>query len=166
MKKKIVFGLFLLALLLVPLSVDSCVVLDHAFIVRDNVDMAKEKEFITMRLAPIRTFTEYTMMVTAYDLSYQCCKKYPSHPAYGVTASGKKIGTDIFEKDGIFAAPSNFPFGTVMEVEGYGMGKVYDRGSGIKYWPHIGMYGLDIFFHDSEITNAWGVKYLKVKVYD
>ncbi len=27
---------------------------------------------------------------TAYDLSFECCGKYPSHPEYGITFSGRK----------------------------------------------------------------------------
>ena len=59
-----------------------------------------------------KRYKEYEMEVTAYDLSYESCGKHPNHPAYGVTASGKKIGVDIFEEDGIIAAPKDFPFGT------------------------------------------------------
>lgn len=31
-------------------------------------------------------------IATTYDLSYESCGKYPSHPTYGITFSGKKSG--------------------------------------------------------------------------
>jgi 3D (Asp-Asp-Asp) domain-containing protein len=113
-----------------------------------------------------KNYKEYVMEVTAYDLSYASCGKYPDHPAYAVTASGKKIGTDIFEEEGIIAAPKNFPFGTKIEIEGWGTGTVWDRGGAIKYYEETGMYRLDIFIADSQKAKEWGKRILKVKVFD
>lgn len=113
-----------------------------------------------------KNYKEYVMEVTAYDLSYASCGKYPDHPEYAVTASGKKIGTDIFEEEGIIAAPKNFPFGTKIEIEDWGTGTVWDRGGAIKYYEKTGMYRLDIFIADSQKVKEWGKRVLKVKVFD
>ena len=112
-----------------------------------------------------RRYKEYEMEVTAYDLSYESCGKHPNHPEYAVTASGKKIGVDIFEEDGIIASPENFPFGTKMEVAGWGTGTVWDRGGAIKYDEKTGRYRLDIFISDRAKALEWGRKIVKVKVF-
>lgn len=112
-----------------------------------------------------KRYKEYEMEVTAYDLSYESCGKHPNHPEYAVTASGKKIGVDIFEEDGIIASPKDFPFGTKMEVEGWGTGTVWDRGGAIKYDEKTGRYRLDIFFSDRAKALDWGRKIVKVKVF-
>lgn len=112
-----------------------------------------------------KRYKEYEMEVTAYDLSYESCGKHSNHPEYGVTASGKKIGVDIFEEDGIIASPKNFPFGTKMEVEGWGTGTVWDRGGAIKYDEKTGRYRLDIFISDRAKALEWGRKIVKVKVF-
>lgn len=39
---------------------------------------------------PDRPGSKMEFIATAYDLSYKSCGKYPSHPAYGITFSGKK----------------------------------------------------------------------------
>ena len=91
--------------------------------------------------------------------------KTPNHPEYAVTASGKKIGVDIFEEDGIIASPEKFPFGTKMEVEGWGTGTVWDRGGAIKYDEKTGRYRLDIFISDRAKALDWGRKIVKVKVF-
>ena len=112
-----------------------------------------------------KRYKEYEMEVTAYDLSYESCGKHSNHPEYAVTASGKKIGVDIFEEDGIIASPENFPFGTKMEVEGWGTGTVWDRGGAIKYDEKTGRYRLDIFISDRAKALEWGRKIVKVKVF-
>ena len=112
-----------------------------------------------------KRYKEYEMEVTAYDLSYESCGKHPNHPEYAVTASGKKIGVDIFEEEGIIASPKNFSFGTKMEVEGWGTGTVWDRGGAIKYDEKTGRYRLDIFFSDRAKALDWGRKIVKVKVF-
>ena len=63
-----------------------------------------------------------TYKITGYDICYRCCGKVD-----GITASGVKatVGKTI-------AAPSNFPFGTVLFIEGIGYRTVEDRGGSIK----------------------------------
>lgn len=112
-----------------------------------------------------RAYKTYVMEVTAYDLSYASCGKYPDHPEYGVTASGKKIGEDIFEEDGIIASPPEFPFGTKMEVPFWGTGTVWDRGGAIKWNEEEQIYHLDIFISDGDLARAWGRRRLEVKVF-
>lgn len=73
----------------------------------------------------------------------------------GVTASGTKA------KKGTIAADTRyFPFGTVMFVPGYGVGKVEDRGGAIQ-----GAARIDLFFKTHQQALEWGRRRLKVQVW-
>lgn len=50
---------------------------------------------------------------TAYDLSYQSCGKYPSHPMYGITFSGSKA----VRGRTIAVDPDVIPLGSVVYIE-------------------------------------------------
>jgi 3D (Asp-Asp-Asp) domain-containing protein len=39
---------------------------------------------------PLKPMAQDEFIATAYDLSFESCGKYPSHPEYGITFSGKK----------------------------------------------------------------------------
>ena len=87
------------------------------------------------------------MNVSAYDMGPCCCDEY----ADGFTASGvKAVGR-------ICAAPPEYPFGTVMEVDGYGEWVVEDRGAAIKGNK------LDLLFPTHGRALLFGRQYLKVK---
>ncbi|RLF48212.1 MAG: peptidoglycan-binding protein, partial [Thermoplasmata archaeon] len=51
------------------------------------------------------------------------------------------------------------PFGTMIEIPGYGTVPVLDRGGAIKGDR------LDVFFPTEKQALQWGVKYLDVKIY-
>lgn len=94
------------------------------------------------------------MNVTAYCPCTKCCGKN----AAGITASGKRVSAD----GGRFvAAPSNYPFGTQLLIDGYNAGKavaVLDRGGAIK-----GNH-LDVYFPTHEQALAWGRRMIDVTV--
>lgn len=70
----------------------------------------------------------------------------------GITASGSRA------KHGTIAAdPMVFPFGTHLEVPGYGVGTVEDIGGSIK-GRHI-----DVWFPSHEEARRWGSRWLKVR---
>jgi 3D (Asp-Asp-Asp) domain-containing protein len=71
----------------------------------------------------------------------------------GVTASGE------YARKGTIAAPSTYPFGTVMYVPGYGWGTVQDRGGAIKGDK------LDLYFKSHKKALDWGRKTMMVTVY-
>ena len=73
----------------------------------------------------------------------------------GVTASGTKV-----RKGTIAADTRYYPFGTVMEIPGYGFGRVEDCGGDIK-----GPARIDLFFKSHEEALRWGRKRLKVLVW-
>jgi 3D (Asp-Asp-Asp) domain-containing protein len=94
-----------------------------------------------------------TYEVTAYTAYEESTGKTPAHPAFGITASGRRV------QPGITAAcPRELPFGTWLEIEGVGKRRCDDRGGAIRG------NRLDIYI--PELTDAleFGRKRLKVRI--
>jgi len=85
--------------------------------------------------------------VTAYCPCKKCC----GPKACGITASGTKADHRLV------AGPPEIPFGTVVEVPGYGRCKVEDRGGAIRGKR------LDVLFQTHAEARAWGVKWMRVR---
>ena len=90
--------------------------------------------------------------VTAYCLCEKCCGKwskvYPRRTANGhIIQPGDKF----------VAADKSIPFGTKLDIPGYGIVQVLDRGGAIKG------NRLDVFFPTHQEALNWGVKSLTVK---
>ena len=83
------------------------------------------------------------VIVTGYCSCPKCC----GAGANGLTATGTKaqLGT-------IAADPSVFPYGTQLDVPGYGEGVVEDTGSRVKG------YRIDVWFPTHAEAKAWGSK--------
>ena len=94
--------------------------------------------------AAVRLFT-----VTAYCPCKLCCGRW----ADGITASGIKA------EGLIVAAPSTIPFGTVLDIPGYGVASVQDRGGAI-----IGDK-IDVLFSTHQAALEWSVQELMVTIY-
>jgi 3D (Asp-Asp-Asp) domain-containing protein len=92
------------------------------------------------------------MVTTGYDNSYRSTGKNPGDRGYGVTANRTAAGP------GTIAAPRNYPYGTVMNVPGYGQGRVEDRGGAIK-GSHI-----DLWFPTEQAALEWGRRNKDVQV--
>ncbi|MBE3040551.1 MAG: 3D domain-containing protein [Chloroflexi bacterium] len=84
--------------------------------------------------------------VTAYCPCKLCC----GPKARGITASGTRADHPLV------AAPPEIPFGTVLDIPGYGRVKAEDRGGAIK-----GLR-LDVLFPTHKDALQWGVQYLAV----
>lgn len=97
------------------------------------------------------------MRVTAYDLSVESCGKLPSHPEYGITASGKPVK----EWDTVAAGPE-LPFGTKVYIPYFrdypnkGLFIVQDRGGAIK------RNCIDVYMVGGNACREFGVKQLDV----
>lgn len=85
--------------------------------------------------------------VTAYCPCEKCCGEC----ADGITACGHRIQPG----DKFVAAPPYIPFGTILNIPGYGSVPVLDRGGVIKG------NRLDVFFPTHQEALEWGVKYLR-----
>jgi len=109
------------------------------------------------------------MLATGYCKCGKCCgwrRTWYGRPVYasgpqegqrkriGMTASGTmaKVGT-------IAADSQYYPFGTTMYVEGYGYGRVEDRGGAIK-GQHI-----DLFFPSHRQAEEWGSRRVRVRIW-
>ena len=123
------------------------------------------------RLRPPRGVSprDITLLTTGYCRCGKCCgwkRTWLLKPVFsygplkgkrkqvGVTASGSKarVGT-------IAADTRQFPFGTIMYIEGYGYGRVEDRGGAVK-GAHI-----DLFFRNHKQALEWGRRTKRVRVW-
>ena len=95
------------------------------------------------------------MNATAYTAGYNCTGKHPWHPAYGITASGRRVQHGIVAVD-----PSVIPLGTRLYVEGYGFSLAADTGSAIRG------YKIDLFMYDLEDARQFGRRDLTVFILD
>ena len=89
--------------------------------------------------------------VTAYCPGPCCCGEW----ADGITASGLPVTAN----GGKFvAADKSIPFGTMLNIPGYGYAPVLDRGGAIKGKR------IDVFFPTHQEALNWGVKYLNIAI--
>jgi len=110
-----------------------------------------------------------TLLVTGYCRCGECCgwrrtwygrPVYASGPlrgrtkAIGITATGTRArwGT-------IAADTTRYPFGTILYVPGYGLGRVEDVGGDIK-GEHI-----DLYFMSHRQAQLWGARKMRVNVW-
>ena len=92
--------------------------------------------------------SEREWKVTAYCPNECCCQEF----ADGITASGYKI------RAGNKLCAADFDFCTVLDIPGYGIAPVLDRGGTIKEGC------IDIYFDTHQEALEWGVKYLKIGI--
>ena len=92
--------------------------------------------------------------LTAYTAGFESTGKTPSHPAYGITASGVKVK----ENHTIAVDPKLIPLGTLVYIEGIGIRRAEDTGSAIKGAK------IDVYIPDLKKARNFGVK-KNVKVY-
>ena len=91
---------------------------------------------------PFKLPVEVEVEVTAYCPCEKCCGKW----ADGHTASGHKIRFG----DKFIAAPKQVPFGAMIDIPGYGVAPVLDRGAAITGDR------LDVYFDSHQEALAWG----------
>ena len=87
------------------------------------------------------------VIVTGYCSCPKCC----GANATGLTATGSKV-----QRGTISADPAIFPFGTQLNVPGYGEGVVEDTGSRVKG------YRIDVWFPTHAEAKAWGSREMYV----
>ena len=108
---------------------------------------------------------ERTIEVTGYCKCGKCCgwhRKW-GRPINDATGKRKKVGLTasgkIARRGTIAADTRKYPFGTVMFIEGYGYGRVEDRGGSIKG------NRIDLFFQSHKQALKWGRKKVHVKIW-
>jgi 3D (Asp-Asp-Asp) domain-containing protein len=93
--------------------------------------------------------------VTAYTAYEESTGKSPGHPAFGITASGKRV-----QAGKTAACPPSMPFGTRIEIEGVGERVCHDRGAAITEGR------IDVYMPELNDALEFGRKRLKVRVVD
>lgn len=112
---------------------------------------------------------ERMLLTTGYCPCQDCCswrRNWLGRPVYasgrlkgqrkavGMTASGTKA------QHGTLAADTaRYPFGTVIYIDGYGYGRVEDRGGDIK-GDHV-----DLFFRSHDEALEWGRRYKRALIW-
>lgn len=98
--------------------------------------------------SPAEQRTAEKWRITAYCPCKLCCGKYSD----GITASGAPA------KGKLIAAPKSIPFGTWIDIPGYGYAEVLDRGGAIKGRR------LDVFFPTHQEALNFGIQYIEVEL--
>jgi 3D (Asp-Asp-Asp) domain-containing protein len=132
----------------------SCGLLDAGCI--DWKQLAQMAAMFNRMFPRPRVCGQTRMLVTGYDNSFQSTGKNPGDPGYGLVADMDP--QHRVAGPGTIAAPKNYPFGTRMNVPGYGWGTVYDRGGAIN-GAHI-----DLWFPTTQQAMNWGHPHLNVTV--
>jgi 3D (Asp-Asp-Asp) domain-containing protein len=117
------------------------------------------------RLRPPRRPPDYTrqMSVTAYCSCGQCCgwtRDWLGRPVEKTSGRPKRVGqtaSGTQATHGTVAAPRDIPFGTIVYVEGYGFGRVEDRGGAIRGDR------LDLWFRSHRQALQWGRQKVRVQ---
>lgn len=118
----------------------------------------KEYEVATSR-GGFRFDSEFDMVATAYDLSFESTGKYPGDPYYGITASGLKAQPGTVAVD-----PSVIPLGTKLYIAStdgspdYGFATALDTGGAIKG------NRIDLFMEDNADCLRFGIRQVKVYI--
>ena len=112
------------------------------YIISGDTNNAKRNNFKTIAAT-----------VTSYCPCQKCCGKF----ADGRTATGTSAYVP-----GIAADPRRYPYGTVIDIPGYGKYKVDDTGGAMRnsVKPHF-----DVRFKTHQEALQWGRQKLKVEVY-
>ena len=123
------------------------------------------------RIRPPRgvAHVERTLVTTGYCKCGKCCgwkRNWFGRPVYkygSLKGKRKKVGETAsgrMARRGTIAADTGlYPFGTVVYIEGYGYGRVEDRGGAIK-GNHI-----DLYFNSHSRAIEWGRQTKRVKVW-
>jgi len=100
---------------------------------------------------PAETYETYE--VTAYTAYEESTGKTPDHPAFGITASGRRVQAGVTA-----ACPPDMPFGTWLDIEGVGKRRCDDRGGAIKG------NRIDIYMPSVDAAIEFGRRRLKVRI--
>jgi len=123
---------------------------------KDKQELAK-KEKERMVVSPTRGQSRRTNIftATAYDLSFASCGKEPSHPQYGITASGVDLKGKSLNDKFIAVDPKIIKLGSLVHIEFF---EPYQHLTG--YYTAVDIGGaikgnkVDIFFGSGDVSQA------------
>lgn len=117
--------------------------------VRAQVEAQTSRSSVTREEQKVSSVTNWIQgTATAYCPCKKCCGK-----TNGITASGAKATANH-----TIAAPSNYPFGTKIEIENYGIYVVEDRGGAIKNNK------IDIFMNTHQEALKFGKHQIRFRI--
>lgn len=129
----------------------------HATVAPGAAAAPKAAEAQTFNGRPLRAVRTVTMRVTAYSPDARSC----GSSADNITASGYSVWTNGGRL--VAADTAVLPLGSMVSIPGYDAGgvvPVLDRGGAIKG------HRLDVLFPTHEQAKRWGVRDLKVTIYE
>jgi len=123
---------------------------------KDKQELTK-KEKKRMVVSPTRGQSSRTHIftATAYDLSFASCGKEPSHPQYGISASGVDLKGKSLDDRFIAVDPKVIKLGSVVHIEFF---EPYQHLTG--YYTAVDTGGaikgnrVDIFFGSGDVSQA------------
>ena len=123
---------------------------------KDKQELAKKKKE-RMVIPPTRGQNSRTNMftATAYDLSFASCGKEPSHPQYGISASGVDLKGKSLDDRFIAVDPKVIELGSLVHIEFF---EPYQHLTG--YYTAVDTGGaikgnrVDIFFGSGDVSQA------------
>ena len=126
-----------------------------------EIEIIKEVEKIVKEPVYIPVYVEQDILqvipmgefkITYYCACEICCGKKPTHPAYGITASGAKVRQGVT----IAVDTSVIKLGTYVYIDGIGFRVAQDTGRLIKG------NRIDVYLNDHDTALTAGVDYLDV----
>lgn len=124
---------------------------------QELIDAKAKKEKERMMVSPTRGQSSRANIftATAYDLSFASCGKEPSHPQYGITASGVDLKGKSLDDKFIAVDPKVIKLGSLVHIEFFepyqhltGYYTAVDTGGAIKGNK------VDIFFGSGDVSQA------------
>lgn len=100
--------------------------------------------------------------VTAYCACVKCCEK----DADGRTAWWRGVSRGYANHRGAAVAPKLIPYGTWLDIPGYGRVQVDDTGGAMRQAARKGITHIDLRFNTHSEALAWGVQYLDIPTWD
>ncbi len=124
----------------------------HVIVVIEEVEKEVRKEIEKEKIEE-NALSTFTARVTAYA---------PHDNKSGICAdeNPKVTSTGIEPRVGIVAVdPTKIPYGTKLNIPGYGMAEAQDTGGALRQYDGI---ALDVVMESYEEAIEWGVQYLEV----
>ncbi|MFY9263078.1 MAG: 3D domain-containing protein, partial [Arcanobacterium sp.] len=134
------------------LEKDKQELLEQEEVLKTQAEKERERVVSTTRGQGSRT---QMFTATAYDLSFASCGKKPSHPQYGITASGLSLKGKSLEDKYIAVDKNKIKLGSKVHIEFYGD---YSHLTG--YYTAVDTGGaikgnrVDIFFGSGDVSQA------------
>jgi len=123
-----------------------------------EIEKLKKEKSPTVSVMPSRgeqsKRKSYVYQITGYTAGVESTGKSPSHPAYGLTASGTRV-----QEGRTIACPPSLKFGTKVHIENVGYRICEDRGQAVVEGV------IDVYFKNVNTALDFGRQKLEVKIY-